>query len=93
MSALLDQPTDNQSQMLIFAAQSEADLEAVQDCMMQVYATSMAMLVTAVVSVLFFGLAPSMQLVLGILTASISLVLYYISPSMLLETRSTRLPK
>ncbi len=59
----------------------------------QVYATSMAMLVTAVVSVIFFDLAPSLQLVLGILTASISLVLYYITPSVLLETRSARLPK
>lgn len=62
-------------------------------CMVQVYATSMAMLVTAVVSVVFFELAPSLQLVLGILTASISLVLYYISPSVLVETKSSRLPR
>ena len=34
----------------------------------QVYATSMAMLVTTVVSVLFFGLQPSLQLLLGIVT-------------------------
>lgn len=61
--------------------------------MVQVYATSMAMLVTAVVSVIFFELAPSLQLVLGILTASISLVLYYISPSVLVETKSSRLPR
>ena len=53
----------------------------------------MAMLVTAVVSVVFFELAPSLQLVLGILTASISLVLYYISPSVLVETKSSRLPR
>jgi hypothetical protein len=49
----------------------------------------MAMLVTLVVSVAFFGLAPSLQLVLGILTASISLVLYYVSPAVLLDTTSS----
>ena len=54
----------------------------------------MAMLVTTVASVLFFGLQPSLQLLLGIITASISLVLYYISPSLLLETGKTqRLPR
>ncbi len=61
---------------------------------LQVYATSMAMLVTTVASVLFFGLQPSLQLLLGIITASISLVLYYVSPSVLLETGKTqRLPR
>lgn len=60
---------------------------------LQVYATSMAMFVTTVVSVTFFELAPSLQLVLGILTASISLVLYYISPSVLLDNKPSRLPK
>ena len=53
----------------------------------------MAMLVTLVVSVAFFGLAPSLQLVLGILTASISLVLYYVSPSVLLDTTSVASPR
>ena len=62
--------------------------------LLQVYATSMAMLVTTVVSVLFFGLQPSLQLLLGIVTASISLVLYYVSPALLLETgKAQRLPK
>lgn len=51
----------------------------------QVYATSMAMLVTLLVSVAFFGLSPSLQLLLGILTASISLLLYYVPPGRLLE--------
>lgn len=61
---------------------------------LQVYATSMAMLVTTVVSVLFFGLQPNLQLLLGIMTASMSLVLYYVSPSVLLETgKAQRLPK
>ena len=54
----------------------------------------MAMLVTTVVSVLFFGLQPNLQLLLGIMTASMSLVLYYVSPSVLLETgKAQRLPK
>ena len=54
----------------------------------------MAMLVTTVVSVLFFALQPSLQLLLGIVTASISLVLYYVSPALLLETsKAQRLPK
>ena len=62
--------------------------------LLQVYATSMAMLVTTVVSVLFFALQPSLQLLLGIVTASISLVLYYVSPALLLETsKAQRLPK
>jgi UDP-sugar transporter A1/2/3 len=60
----------------------------------QVYATSMAMLVTTVVSVLFFGLQPSLQLLLGIVTASISLALYYVSPNLLLETgKAQKLPR
>ena len=60
----------------------------------QVYATSMAMLVTTVVSVLFFGLQPSLQLLLGIVTASISLALYYVSPNLLLETgKVQKLPR
>ena len=50
----------------------------------QVYATSMAMLVTMVVSVAAFGLAPTLQLGLGIATASISLVLYYLPPAALI---------
>ena len=53
---------------------------------LQVYATSMAMVVTMVVSVLLFALVPSMQLLLGISTASISLILYYFPPSTLLAS-------
>ena len=53
----------------------------------------MAMLVTLVISVALFGLAPSLQLVLGILTASISLVLYYVSPSVLLDTTPAPSPR
>ncbi len=74
-------------------------LEAVQPAWgrLQVYATSMAMLVTMVVSVAAFGLAPTLQLGLGIATASISLVLYYLPPSALLASESSdvaaKLPK
>lgn len=50
---------------------------------MQVYATSMAMVVTMVVSVALFALVPSLQMLLGITTASISLMLYYFPPSTL----------
>ena len=37
----------------------------------------MAMLLTAGISIAFFGLAPSLPLALGILVASCSVVLYY----------------
>ena len=50
----------------------------------QVYATSMAMVVTMLVSMGLFALVPSLQMLLGIATASISLVLYYLPPRTLL---------
>ena len=42
-------------------------------------------------SIALFSLVPSLQLMLGITTASISLVLYYVSPSMLLAIPETDL--
>ena len=48
----------------------------------------MAMLVTMLISVAFFGLSPTLQLGLGIATASISLVLYYGTPSALMNVRA-----
>ena len=54
---------------------------------LQVYATSMAMLVTMLVSIALFGLSPTLQLGLGIATASISLVLYYGTPALLMNVR------
>lgn len=51
---------------------------------LQVYATSMAMVVTMVVSIVLFSLIPSLQMLLGITTASISLILYYFPPNSLL---------
>ena len=46
----------------------------------------MAMLVTTILSMVLFGLAPSLQLYLGIITASLSLSLYYMPPSLLFST-------
>ncbi len=45
----------------------------------KVYATSMAMLVTMVVSIGLFGQTPTIQLLLGIFVATTSLQLYYMS--------------
>ena len=47
------------------------------DSIVKVYATSMAMLVTMLASVAFFGLSPTPQLFLGIVVASASLQIYY----------------
>ena len=47
------------------------------DTIVKVYSTSMAMLVTMLLSIFLFDIAPSLQLLLGILTSSISLRLYY----------------
>ena len=48
------------------------------DSILKVYATSSAMFITAVISIALFGLEPSLQLFLGIITATISLLLYYL---------------
>lgn len=51
------------------------------DTIVKVYSTSMSMLVTMVVSVFLFDIAPNLQLIMGIITASLSLHLYYLNPS------------
>ena len=48
----------------------------------------MAMLVTMVVSIMLFDLTPTVQLFLGIVTASTSLALYYIKPSLLVAVEA-----
>jgi UDP-sugar transporter A1/2/3 len=53
------------------------------DSIVKVYATSLAMLLTTAVSVALFGLQPTLQMGLGIVVASISVVLYYVSPQKL----------
>ena len=55
------------------------------------YATSMAMLLTTAASVPLFGLSPSLQLYLGIITSSVSLALYYLPPSVLLANQPSPL--
>ena len=47
------------------------------DTIVKVYSTSMAMLVTMLLSIILFDISPNLQLLLGILTSSISLRLYY----------------
>mmetsp|Transcript_18194 Transcript_18194/g.25197 ORF Transcript_18194/g.25197 Transcript_18194/m.25197 type:complete len:335 (-) Transcript_18194:319-1323(-) len=47
------------------------------DTIVKVYATSSAMLITAILSVWFFGLSPTLQLFLGIVIACISINLYF----------------
>lgn len=58
------------------------------DTIVKVYSTSMAMMVTMVLSVFLFDIAPNLQLVLGILTASMSLQLYYTNPLDLIPSGS-----
>ena len=53
------------------------------DSIVKVYATSLAMLLTTLASILFFGLQPSLQMALGITVASCSVVLYYVPPTTL----------
>jgi len=57
------------------------------DTIVKVYSTSMAMLVTMLISAWLFGMQPNLQLLLGILTASASLNLYYMNPLDLLPER------
>ena len=63
------------------------------DSIVKVYATSLAMLLTTLVSIAFFGLSPSLQLGLGIITASCSVMLYYGNPSRMGFVESPKLPK
>ena len=61
------------------------------DSILKVYSTSCAMFLTAVISIALFGLEPSLQLFLGIITATISLLLYYLPigpPSPVVTVRS-----
>lgn len=53
------------------------------DSICKVYATSLAMLLTTLVSIARFGTQPTLQMGLGILVASASVVLYYVPPAQL----------
>ncbi|KDD75163.1 nucleotide-sugar transporter [Helicosporidium sp. ATCC 50920] len=71
------------------------------DSIVKVYATSLAMLLTTVVAIFSFGLHPTLQLGLGILIASASVVIYYVPLDRLASTdflrahspRTAALPK
>lgn len=53
------------------------------DSIVKVYATSLAMLLTTLASIAFFSLTPTLQMGLGIVVASCSVVLYYVPPATL----------
>jgi UDP-sugar transporter A1/2/3 len=53
------------------------------DSIVKVYATSLAMLLTTLASIAFFSLQPTLQMGLGIVVASSSVVLYYVPPATL----------
>ncbi|EFN59537.1 hypothetical protein CHLNCDRAFT_19140 [Chlorella variabilis] len=53
------------------------------DSIVKVFAASLAMLLTTVVSIAFFSLQPTLQMALGIVVASCSVVLYYVPPTQL----------
>lgn len=58
------------------------------DNIVKVYATSMAMLLTMILSTLLFDFKPSLQLFLGIVICTMSLQMYFTPPHMLLDLPS-----
>lgn len=48
------------------------------DTIVKVYATSSSMMITALLSIWFFGLEPTLQLFMGIVIACVSLNLYFL---------------
>ncbi|KAL6493973.1 hypothetical protein OROGR_031882 [Orobanche gracilis] len=59
------------------------------DNIVKVYSTSMAMLLTMVLSVFLFNFRPTLQLFLGIFVCMISLHMYFAPPSVLVDLPST----
>jgi UDP-sugar transporter A1/2/3 len=55
------------------------------DNIVKVYATSMAMLLTMVLSIYLFNFRPTLQLFLGILICCMSLQMYFASPQSLVD--------
>lgn len=55
------------------------------DNIVKVYATSMAMLLTMILSILLFHFKPTLQLFLGIMICTMSLQMYFTPPHMLLD--------
>lgn len=56
------------------------------DNIVKVYATSMAMLLTMILSTFLFNFKPSLQLFLGIIICTMSLQMYFTPPHLLLDT-------
>ncbi|THU60654.1 hypothetical protein C4D60_Mb07t15070 [Musa balbisiana] len=59
------------------------------DNIVKVYSTSMAMLLTMVLSIFFFSFKPTLQLFLGIILCMISLHLYFTPAQMLVDLPAT----
>ncbi|XP_052209523.1 CMP-sialic acid transporter 1 isoform X3 [Diospyros lotus] len=59
------------------------------DNIVKVYSTSMAMLLTMVLSIYLFNFKPTLQLFLGIIICMMSLHMYFAPPSMLVDLPST----
>ncbi|KAK6158848.1 hypothetical protein DH2020_006162 [Rehmannia glutinosa] len=59
------------------------------DNIVKVYSTSMAMLLTMVLSVFLFNFKPTLQLFLGIFVCMMSLHMYFAPPNMLVDLPST----
>ncbi|WCJ22379.1 CMP-sialic acid transporter 1 [Euphorbia peplus] len=62
------------------------------DNIVKVYSTSMAMLLTMVLSVFLFNFSPTLQLFLGIIICMMSLHMYFAPPSMLVDLPPPRKP-
>ncbi|GLT79736.1 hypothetical protein SLA2020_512130 [Shorea laevis] len=60
------------------------------DNIVKVYSTSMAMLLTMILSVFLFNFRPTLQLFLGIIVCTMSLHMYFAPPNVLLDLPSTR---
>jgi len=63
-----------------FAGMSVSWIMKFADTIVKVYATSSAMMITALLSIWFFHLDPTLQLFMGIIIACISLILYFLPP-------------
>ena len=65
-------------------------MQTVKSTLLSLQSTKGRLPCLAVVSILCFGLEPTLPLGLGILVASISVVLYYVPPARLAQVESPR---
>eukprot|EP00192_Tetraselmis_astigmatica_P013446 CAMPEP_0117657502 /NCGR_PEP_ID=MMETSP0804-20121206/5365_1 /TAXON_ID=1074897 /ORGANISM="Tetraselmis astigmatica, Strain CCMP880" /LENGTH=320 /DNA_ID=CAMNT_0005463961 /DNA_START=303 /DNA_END=1265 /DNA_ORIENTATION=+ len=73
-----------------FAGMSVSWIMKFADTIVKVYATSSAMLITALLSIWFFDLQPTLQLFMGIVIACISLNLYFLPPESVHTDKQTK---